>query len=280
MLLSEAIERYMRYMIERRDATETTDITYRSILRKLKRYMGDVDISKLTLQTIDEYAIYLADCGLAQKTRHTNISTIRSFMRYLYGRGFTDVRPEGIDVPRPGNREANFLTAEEQELLYKQLKYESVRTRAIVRTIVASGLRVSELINLHYDDIYKRSVIVRSGKGRKPRITFITQAARTAINNYLKTKPRTEYLFTNKDGDKLSRQYITQIITACAERAGIVKHVSPHTLCHTFATNLLMNGARAEVVQPMMGHENIRSTLIYMHFTNPYLQREYEKYAP
>lgn len=67
MLLSEAIERYMRYMIERRDATETTDITYRSILRKLKRYMGDVDISKLTLHAIDEYAIYLADCGLAQK---------------------------------------------------------------------------------------------------------------------------------------------------------------------------------------------------------------------
>lgn len=69
MLLSEAIERYMRYMIERRDATETTDITYRSILRKLKRYMGDVDISKLTLHAIDEYAIYLADCGLAQKNQ-------------------------------------------------------------------------------------------------------------------------------------------------------------------------------------------------------------------
>lgn len=277
MLLSEAISEFVHYMVTRRGSTETTRATYESILASFVRFGGDKDIALLSTSDIDIYANHLANKGDKPKTVHNKLATIRSLVRYLYAKNLSDIRPESVELPRLAQDEANFLTYEEQDALIAVI--DNLRDRAIVMTLLDSGLRVSELINLKRDDLYKHSIVVKFGKGKKHRVTFITDNASRAISRYMRTKSCTEHLFTAIDGSHLSRQYVARIVSSYARSAGIAKKVTPHTLRHTFATNLLQNGARVEVVQPLMGHANIRTTLIYAHFTNPYLESEYEKFS-
>lgn len=155
---------------------------------------------------------------------------------------------------------------------------ENERELAIILTLARSGARISELINLRTSDLYERSLIIRKGKGNKHRVTFIAEDAEQAIQDYHDTLDFDPvWLISGRNGSQLSRQFVHRLVVAISQKAGIKKAVSPHTLRHTFATNLLMDGARIEDVQKMMGHANIRNFLIYMHFTNDYLKSKYDK---
>jgi len=239
--------------------------------------VGDIPVEQLTVFLIDMYADYIALQGYKPKTMHNKMATVRSFVRFLYSKDLSSIRPESVELPKSVSPEANFLSPDEQDKLLSVIK--KPRDLAIVRVMIASGARVSELTNLKYDDFYVDSIVIQHGKGGKSRPTFLTTRASDSLQNYLKTKRRTEYLFTNSFSEKLSRQYVARIVSQYASDAGIGKKVTPHTLRHTFATNMLQNGARVEIVQPLMGHANIRTTLIYAHFTNNYLKEEYKKYA-
>lgn len=270
-----AVEDFISYKVLRRGSTHTTEITYRSLLHDFANRVN-CSINELTFERVDQVIDDYSRMGFRPKTLKNKIVVIRSFMKYLYARDRIDFRPERIDIPRIPDDEPNFLTPEEATKLIQACV--SARNRAIILTLVRSGLRVSELSDLLYDDLHERSVVVRKGKGGKARVTFIDEETEAAINHYLTTKRRTQYLFTNEQGGKLSRQYIFRIVKMKADKAHIEKKVTPHTLRHTFATMLLRNGARIEDVQPMMGHANISTTRIYMHFTNDYLHQRYDQF--
>lgn len=272
LTVSTAIDKFLEYQKVRKGRPETTIQTYRSSLLMFQRYVGDIPLSALTIEHIDSYAESL---DISPKTIKNRLTPIRSMIKFLYAKSIVSIRPESIDLPQVKEIEANFLSFEEQEMLLSSCN--SPREKALTLLILRCGARVSEIINIRTDDMCERSIVIRRGKGGKPRPTFITPDAEQAIRNYHATlgfKP--EYLVCGAGGNQLSRQYVHRVISTVAERSGIAKNVSPKTLRHTFATNLLRKGARVEDVQPMMGHVNIRTTMIYMHFTNDYLQQRYD----
>lgn len=276
LTLSVAIEEFLSYQKTRKNRPKSTIDTYRSTLAFFLRYAGDIPISKLTVRVVDSYARHLEQFNFAPKTYYNKLTPIRSMVKYLYSKDLTNLRPESIDLPTLEDTEANFLTPEEQVTMLKACK--SDQERAIFLTLTRSGARVSELINLRTEDLFEGSVIIRRGKGGKSRIAFIAPDAADAIQKYhssLKAAP--EYLLCGRTGKQLSRQYVYQLIKRVAERSGITKEISPHTMRHTCGTNLLMNGMSIQDVQKILGHKNIQTTLIYMHFTNDYLKGEYEK---
>lgn len=273
LTLSEAIDKFLLYLTVRKGRSKDTIVTYRSTLGMFMQYCGDIDVSLLTVELIDTYADTLV--GYKPKTLRNKLAPIRSLVAFLYAKEIINVRKESIDLPAVTEIEANFLDDEEQQKMLDACK--DTRECALILCLLRSGLRVSELINARKDDLFDRSLVVRKGKGGKPRVTFISDDANNAIILYHREIGVDQvYLFPNKSGSKISRQYVSRLVTSVAQRAGITKKVSPHTLRHTFATNLLRAGARIEDVQPMMGHTNMRTTRIYMHFTNDYLKQRYD----
>lgn len=277
MYLDTAAEAFIHYKVLRRGSTNTTKITYCSILKDFINGVPISTVEELTLDIIDCYIDLIGQRNYKPKTFKNKIVVIRSFVRYLYSKNLTNIRPESIELPKVQDLEANFLDYDEQQKLYTACV--NARERAIVCTLISSGMRVSELAEMRCDDLFERSIVVRCGKGKKSRVTFITEDCEQAIIAYLQTKRRrSTYMFTGLSGDKLSRQFINRIIKDVAARTDIDKKVSPHTLRHSFATNLLRKGARIEDVQPMMGHANISTTRAYMHFTNDYLHERYNEF--
>lgn len=276
MMLSHAIEKFLEYQKIRRGRSKDTLVTYGSILKLFMEFTGDIDVEHLSPLLIDEYVLTLNH--YKPKTIYNRVAPVKSMIGYLYSRDMIDLRKEAIDLPEIKQVEANFLNVNEQQQLINACKTD--RELALILFFLRSGLRVSELANAKTDDLYERSLIVRKGKGSKPRITFITKDAEKAIRKYKSNSDyRYGYLFPNKHGGRLSRQAIHRMVSEIASRTDIPKKVTPHTLRHTFATNLLQAGARIEEVQPIMGHASIRTTEIYMHFTNDYLKERYDRAA-
>jgi integrase/recombinase XerD len=272
---SEAVEQFLLYLGTRKARSKSTIDTYRSALGFFVAFVGDCNIDDITISRIDNYADSLSVFNYGSKTLRNKLTPIRSLIKYLYSRDYTSIRPESIELPVVVEIEANFLEPDEQERLIRACR--NPRERALILFLLDSGVRVSELVNARTSDLYERTLAVRKGKGGKPRATFITEEANEAINIYHSTLHPQTYLFPNAVGGQISRQYIARKVSEIAARACINKKVSPHTLRHTFATNLLRKGGRVEDVQPMMGHTNIRTTLIYTHFTNSYLHDRYDK---
>jgi probable tyrosine recombinase xerC-like len=258
-------------------ATGTTKITYVSILEDFIKSIDAHVVEDLNILVIDNFIDTLSLRGYKPKTIKNKIVVIRSFIKFLYSKNLIDIRPEAIEIPRTVEVEANFLDEEEQCILIKSAR--NLRDKALIMTILSSGLRASEILNLKEDDLYRRSLIVSRGKGGKPRVTFIDPLTEKSIREYHhKREVDSVFVFTNSFGKPLSRQYLSRMISETALRAGIKKRVSAHTLRHSFATNMLRKGARIEDVQPLMGHSNISTTRLYMHFTNEYLRERYDMF--
>ena len=258
-------------------ATNTTKATYICILEDFIKSIKADTVSDLDILMIDNFIDTLSLKNYKPKTIKNKIVVIRSFIKFLYSKNLIDIRPEAIEIPRTVEVEANFLDEEEQCILIKSAR--NLRDKALIMTILSSGLRASEILNLKEDDLYRRSLIVSRGKGGKPRVTFIDPLTEKSIREYHnKREVDSIFVFTNSFGKPLSRQYLSRMISETALRAGIKKRVSAHTLRHSFATNMLRKGARIEDVQPLMGHSNISTTRLYMHFTNEYLRERYDMF--
>ena len=255
----------------------TTKATYICILEDFIKSIKADTVSDLDILMIDNFIDTLSLKSYKPKTIKNKIVVIRSFIKFLYAKNLIDIRPEAIEIPRTVEVEANFLDEEEQCALIKSAR--NLRDKALIMTILSSGLRASEILNLKEDDLYRRSLIVSRGKGGKPRVTFIDPLTEKSIREYHhKREVDSVFVFTNSFGKPLSRQYLSRMISETALRAGIKKRVSAHTLRHSFATNMLRKGARIEDVQPLMGHSNISTTRLYMHFTNEYLRERYDMF--
>lgn len=278
---STTLECALFYFVKHKEAhgkaTGTTKITYVSILEDFIKSIDAHVVEDLNILVIDNFIDTLSLRGYKPKTIKNKIVVIRSFIKFLYSKNLIDIRPEAIEIPRTVEVEANFLDEEEQFALIKSAR--NLRDKALIMTILSSGLRASEILNLKEDDLYRRSLIVSRGKGGKPRVTFIDPLTEKSIREYHhKREVDSVFVFTNSFGKPLSRQYLSRMISETALRAGIKKRVSAHTLRHSFATNMLRKGARIEDVQPLMGHSNISTTRLYMHFTNEYLRERYDMF--
>jgi len=278
---STTLERALFYFVKHKEAhgkaTNTTKATYICILEDFIKSIKADTVSDLDILMIDNFIDALSLKNYKPKTIKNKIVVIRSFIKFLYAKNLIDIRPEAIEIPRTVEVEANFLDEEEQFALIKSAR--NLRDKALIMTILSSGLRASEILNLKEDDLYRRSLIVSRGKGGKPRVTFIDPLTEKSIREYHhKREVDSVFVFTNSFGKPLSRQYLSRMISETALRAGIKKRVSAHTLRHSFATNMLRKGARIEDVQPLMGHSNISTTRLYMHFTNEYLRERYDMF--
>ena len=231
---------------------------------------------------------------LSALTQSYHLIALRGFLKYLAKRGIHSLDPSLVDLPRAAKKQVTFLHFDEVERLLAEIPIDTetgLRDRTIIELLFSGGLRVSELCNLNRDSINlaRREFMVR-GKGKKDRPIFIDQTTADHLEEYLSARSDTlPALFLNNSsnqnipdtsGDfrRLSPRSIERIIQKYARLAGITKHVTPHTLRHSFATDLLMNGADLRSVQSLLGHANIATTQIYTHITDPHLKEVHEKF--
>src|SRR5690606_35367219 len=208
-------------------------------------------------------------------------------------RDIESLSPSKIELPKVSRKQVTFLHYDEVRRLIEQIDITSeqgLRDRAIVELLFSSGLRVSELVDLNRDhiNIKRREFMVR-GKGQKDRPVFISAATAERIQEYLSTRfdnlpplflsySRNHTASMSGDYRRLSARSVQRLIARYARLAGITKHVSPHTMRHSFATDLLMNGADIRSVQSMLGHSNISTTQVYTHVTDEHLREVHEKF--
>ena len=231
---------------------------------------------------------------LSALTQSYHLIALRGFFKYLAKRGIKSLDPSLIDLPRAAKKQVTFLHFAEIERLLAEIPLDTesgLRDRAIIELLFSGGLRVSELCSLNRDSINleRREFMVR-GKGKKDRPIFIDKSTAECIEDYLNMRTDTlPALFLNNSanqqipstsGDfrRLTPRSIERIVQKYTRLAGITKHVTPHTMRHSFATDLLMNGADIRSVQSLLGHANISTTQIYTHITDPHLKEVHEKF--
>jgi site-specific recombinase XerD len=272
---------------------------YKLYLERLVEFTDDITVDKISSEIVRKYRLWLNRYTngngdeLATITQAYHLIALRGFLKYLSGRDIISLSPDKIVLPKVSRKQVTFLHYEEVERLINGIDLDSeagLRDRAIVELLFSSGLRVSELVNLNRDHVNtKRREFMVRGKGQKDRPVFISQAAADWVNRYLDARQDTLaplFLSYSKNveasmtGDfrRLTARSIQRMVSKYAKLAGITKHVSPHTMRHSFATDLLMNGADIRSVQSMLGHSNISTTQVYTHVTDEHLREVYEKF--
>jgi integrase/recombinase XerD len=268
---------------------------YRRDMERLITYAtmkGIADPSALTPKLLREYVYYLKDIGLAPASIRRSISATRSYFKFLLGEGLLPKDPsEKLETPKAWRTLPEVLSVAEIEKLLGSPKVEeplAFRDRALFELAYGAGLRVSEWITLQVRDLALEEGLVRVfGKGSKERLVPLGRRAIGAVATYLaELRPRLDkgqskgILFLNARGTPLSRMGAWKILKHHVERSGITKHVTPHTLRHSFATHLLEGGADLRAVQEMLGHASIATTQIYTHVDRDYLRKVHKQFHP
>jgi site-specific recombinase XerD len=272
---------------------------YKLYLERFSEFTEDIEVHKITTEVVRKYRLWLNryknDDGdeLATITQAYHLIALRGFLKYLSSRDIETLAADKIILPKVSRKQVTFLHYDEVARLIDAIDLQSeagLRDRAIVELLFSSGLRVSELVNLNRDHINtKRREFMVRGKGQKDRPVFISQAAADWVNRYLDARQDTlaplflsysKNVEASMSGDfrRLTARSIQRMVSKYALLAGITKHVSPHTMRHSFATDLLMNGADLRSVQSMLGHSNISTTQVYTHVTDEHLREVYEKF--
>lgn len=227
--------------------------------------------------------------GMKKNTQNYHLIALRTFLKYLGKRGFTTLSPEKIELAKTPQRSLDLISTQELNRLLSAPKgdsLEAMRDRAILELFFSTGLRVSELASLNRDlDLSKDEFSIR-GKGEKVRVVFLSTEAKDAIKTYLRArKDMDDAMFIqtstkkSKDGDlRITPRSIERLVRKYATLAGISKKVTPHVIRHSFATDLLQNGADIRSVQMMLGHANIATTQIYTHVTDATLKEVHKNF--
>ena len=232
---------------------------------------------------------FLDNVEATARTKAHYLTVFNSFYKYLVFMDKIKSNPcDGIKAPKLEKKLPTYLTNEEIAKLFniRLTKPVDYRNKAILEVMYATGARISEVINLELNQIDFEECIIRVvGKGKKERIIPLDDVAIDALDNYINNyrpfliKNETcNYVFLNKNGEKISRQMIFKMLKNLANKAGITKEISPHTLRHSFASNLLNNGADLRVIQELLGHENLETTEIYSHLQNKKIKDDYNNH--
>jgi len=289
------LDGFLEYLKFEKGLSDNTLEAYGRDLVKFLAYLKQRKIEhprEVKRSDILSYLGLLLDEGAAFSSSARNLSSIKSFFRFLVLEGQITVNPaENLDSPKIHRKLPQVLTVEEVDRLLANpnvISPTGLRDRAMFELMYATGLRVSELLSLEVDDVNLTSGYVRCmGKGRRERIVPMGQTASFWVERYIGRSRQqlikgaiNRILFVNANGRKMTRQGFWKILNKHVSQAGITKEVTPHTLRHSFATHLLENGADLRSVQEMLGHADISTTQIYTHLTKTHLREVYQRSHP
>lgn len=299
MQFTKAKTDFLEYLEIEQNRSQKTIGNYDHYLTRILDYGGDVKVSDIDEEFVRKWRLWLNRLGtntsdeLQKNTLNYHLISLRSFLKFCAKRNISAMTADKIELARTVRKQVTFLNPEELERLFAQTNLDSapgLRDRAILELLFSSGLRVSELVGLDREHInLKRREFMVRGKGQKDRPIFISPDAADWLQKYLdKRQDNVRPLFVRYSGSKqvdrtgnyhrLTARSVQRMVAKYALLAGITKHVSPHTLRHSFATDLLMNGADLRSVQALLGHSNIATTQIYTHVTDPHLKSVHERF--
>lgn len=295
--MEDNLKDFIHYLLVEKGLAKNTIISYERDLKSYIKYLKKVEaitaMNNVQRLQIIHFLKNLKEQGKSSKTLARHIASIRAFHQFLLREKAVDQDPSvHIESPQHERSLPKVLNMQEVETLLDSPKahdHYGLRDKAMLELLYATGIRVSELINLKIGDVHLTMGFVRCfGKGNKERIIPIGKTAAGALERYLQEgrshfvskKQRDESLFLNHHGRGLSRQGFWKILKRLAAEAGIEKDLTPHTLRHSFATHLLENGADLRAVQEMLGHADISTTQIYTHVTKTRLKDVYSQYHP
>ncbi|MDV7686179.1 site-specific tyrosine recombinase XerD [Oenococcus oeni] len=285
---------YTRYLRTERGLLENSIKSYKQDLSEFGAYIQKENILlvKVDRFTILDWLNYLQNAGKSNNSIVHMVSSLRKFFAYLSDDQQIQIDPMlKVTTPKKNSHLPQVLTATEIEAVLAVPDISTtlgLRNRALLETMYATGFRVSEICNLKLADLHDElGLITTIGKGQKQRIVPIGEMSLLYISKYFKeSRPvllkdkESPYLFLNDHGHQISRQGIFKLVKEIAIKAGIDKDISPHTLRHSFATNLLENGADLRIVQELLGHSDISTTQIYTHVSQKHIREQYNRFHP
>jgi site-specific recombinase XerD len=301
--ISELIGDFLEYCEIEKGNSQMTVQNYDHYLQRFVTWAGDIKPEEINYDLIRKYRLYLNrfkdhyGCELKRKTQNYHVIALRVFLKYLGKRNIKTMPPEQIELGETEEREIQFLESQEVQALFEATNTEKndlirLRDRAILEVLYSTGLRVSEIVKLRTDrvNVEKGEFTVR-GKGGKSRVVFLSESAKQKIRDYSNKRTDTyKALFIRHNPQKegidemmdhlhyLTPRTIQRIIIKYTKIAGIQKQVTPHTLRHSYATDLLQNGADLRSVQGLLGHASITTTQIYTHLTDKHLKEIHQKF--
>lgn len=291
--MSELLDLYEEYLKTEKRASANTVSSYLRDMRQFEAAMSsqDTELEEVLTQDVERYAASLTRKGKSAATVTRSIASIKSFYSCLIALGIVDHNPaKGVVAAKVERKLPQILTSREVELFLEQpdcSDLKGYRDRAMLELLYATGIRVSELIELDVDDLNLYAGVLHCASKGKERVIPLYPAAIRALEEYLRNvrpqlinEPDETALFVNMSGDRMSRQGFWKLIKYYQEKAGIQKDITPHTLRHSFAAHLLENGADLRSIQEMMGHADISSTQIYSRMLNHKLKDVYQKAHP
>ena len=276
---------YLNYLQVVKKYSDCTILGYKEDLLELYDFKND--ILKYSEEEVRDYLEYLYSRGLSRNTISRKLSSIRSFYRYMEDEGkiFQNYFKE-VSNPKKKSLLPKYARDSDLEKMFHAFSLDDAlgqRNALVLEMLYATGVRVSELVNICVGDInlYDKTIHIL-GKGRKERVVFFGSYCEDVLRKYLNdgylklNQKQSKYLFLNKNGEKLSSRYVRKIIDMAVLKCGVDYHISPHTLRHTFATDMLNNGADLMTVKELLGHSSVNTTGIYTHVSNERLRNVYE----
>ena len=307
MDIAELIDDFLEHLEIESGRSKKTIENYRLYLERFLMIVqeilskDDVKASDINREVLRKYRIRLNRYGsengsddLKTITQAYHLIALRGFLKYLARREIKSLDPSLVELPHVVRKQVTFLHFDEVEDMLEQIDLSTesgLRDRAIIELLYSGGLRVSELVGLNRDSVNleRREFMVR-GKGSKDRPIFVSKSAADRLQDYLDARTdslpalflnnsrNTQAVDTSGNYRRMTARSVERIVEKYARLAGITKHVAPHTLRHSFATDLLMNGADRRSVQTMLGHADISTTQIYTHVTDAHLKEIHEKF--
>ncbi len=288
------IDRFVNYLLSEKGLSSNTIESYIFDLNHFESYLkkNEKDILKVNEKDLTEYVAFLYNCGYSPRTIMRHVSTLRNFYKFLFNEGELNSNPaEILETPKAFKLLPKYLTDSEVESLINLPDTSTPtgqRDRAMIELLYATGLRVSELLDLKINNLnLEERFLITFGKGAKERLVPFSKKALNFLELYLNDGrqkllkgKKSYFLFLNSRGEKLSRQGFWKILKKYGKEIGIAHKLSPHTLRHTFATHLLEHGADLRAVQIMLGHSDISTTQIYTHISNERLKQIYFNFHP
>lgn len=290
------LQAYENYLTKVKRASKNTVSSYMRDIRQFSDWLhsskAEVDILYVSQLNISDYLDYLQQQGKSSATASRTLASLKNFYSYAVSNGFLESSPVSteIHVDRGEKKLPQILTGKEVELLLEQPStsdYKGLRDKAMLEVMYATGIRVTELIDLNLEDVKLDLGVVKCGSPKRSRAIPLYPAALRALQAYIQearmimiADPSEKALFVNVGGARMSRQGFWKLLKFYQNKAGIEKEITPHTLRHSFAVHLLENGADLSSLQELMGHSDISSTQMYTQMINQKIKSVYEKCHP
>ena len=279
------LEQFIKYLTNELNYSTLTINNYERDIKDYLEYLDNKDLNYRNINKVDviNYLKFLDECKLSNATISRHLSSLRTYYNYLVNHNIINTNPfNRVSNPKKEKKLPTYLYEDEIKDILDNLEDDDIykrRNRLIMELFYSTGMRLSELSSIKLNDINGDEIKVL-GKGSKERIVYLDKVVIRLLDDYLNNdrdlfNPKTNYLILNKNGNKLSNRSIESIVNDIIRTSAIKKHVTPHTIRHSFATHMLNNGCDLKVVQELLGHESLSTTQIYTHITNERIKEVY-----